>query len=362
MSILEKFDNTKNLLNNFESKLKDKKCIVTGGASFIGSHLVDALIASGAHVKVIDDFSSGKISNLKESINNSKLKVIEHDISTMINLESEFRGFDLVFNLAAIHGGRGFIETHGSSMLKNLIIDQIVFRAAVEQNIKVIVHASSACAYPVNYQSSTDERHLLSEDLANFDFAGGAFPDGVYGWTKLMGEFQLKNLVSNTKTKGRSARIFTAYGPRENESHAAIALLSKSILQMDPYEIWGDGTQTRNFTFVADTVAGLILAAVDYSENYYSYNIGTTLHIEVNEFVEEIFKITNWRPQKVNRDLTKPSGVASRASNNDFIINKFGWQPSISITEGMLETFNWYINYPDRSKSINDLNSRLMAR
>jgi len=362
MSILKNFENTRQVLEDLRLKFKNKKCVVTGGASFIGSHLVDALVSMEAIVTVIDDLSSGKIGNLSDSINNSNLKLVKDDITTINDLDREFYDVDYVFNLAAIHGGRGFIESQGKLMLKNFLIDQKVFQSAIKEKVKVIIHASSACAYPINYQSNSSSRSLLSEDLANFNKIGGAFPDGIYGWTKLMGEFQLENLIKDSSTKGRSARIFTAYGPRENESHAAIALISKAILKMDPFEIWGDGTQTRNFTFVADTVTGLLFAAIDLTENYYAYNIGTSDHIQVNEFVEEIFKIVNWKPKKINRDTTKPAGVASRASNNELVLSKFGWQPCINVQEGINETYKWYLDYTYRPKNLDELILRLNSR
>ena len=362
MSILNNLENTRQVLVKLKKSFRNKKCVVTGGASFIGSHLVDSLISMESFVTVIDDFSSGKINNLNSSFNNSNLILIEKDITLIEDLDKEFSGADFVFNLAAIHGGRCFIESQGKLMLKNLYIDQKVFQSAINEKVKVIIHASSACSYPINFQSSSSSRNLLSENLANFEIPGGAFPDGIYGWTKLMGEFQLKTLTEKTATKGRSARIFTDNGPRENESHAAIALISKAILRMDPFEIWGDGNQTRNFTFVADTVSGLLFAAADPSEDYYAFNIGTSDHIQVNNFVEEIFSIVGRQPQVIHRDINKPAGVASRASNNDFVFKKFGWQPSININEGIKETYSWYLNYRDRAKDLNQLISRLNSR
>jgi len=362
MNLLEKFKGTVNLLEKFSKTYNHKNCLVTGGASFIGSHLVDTLLHVGANVKIIDDFSSGKLQNLDDAFNSNRLSIVDHDIVTLENVENEFKDMDYVFNLAAVHGGRGFIESHGKEMLKNLMIDQIVFKSAVSANTQTVVHASSACAYPIALQSDSNSRNLLQEKQANFENAGSAFPDGVYGWTKLMGEFQLKLLTEKTSTRGRAARIFTAYGPRENESHAAIALIAKSYLKMDPFEIWGTGEQTRNFTYVADTVAGLILGSQDLDQTFYSYNIGTSSHVTVNEFTNVIFTLFNWNPNRVNHDLTKPAGVGSRASNNQFISNKFGWQPTITIQEGLTQTIDWYLSYENKVKTIEELFIKLNSR
>ncbi len=362
MNLLEEFDGTAKLLERFSKTFNQKNCLVTGGASFIGSHLVDTLLHLGANVKIIDDFSSGKLQNLDDAIKSKRLFLVDQDIVSLDSIESEFKDMDYVYNLAAVHGGRGFIESHGKEMLKNFVIDQIIFKTAVSVNSRTVVHASSACAYPIDLQSDSSLRNLLQEKQANFEIVGSAFPDGVYGWTKLMGEFQLKILTENSRTRGRAARIFTAYGPRENESHAAIALIAKSFLRMDPFEIWGTGEQTRNFTYVADTVAGLILGSQDLDQEFYCYNIGTSSHITVNEFTDAIFTLLNWKPTKINHDLTKPAGVASRASNNQFISNKFGWQPSISIQQGLEQTINWYSSYDKKAKNLEDLLNKLNSR
>ena len=359
MTILREFDNTRVKFDSINSQYKNLKCAVTGGASFIGSHLVDALLSFDCNVIVIDDLTSGKKENLQ--LSNKNLKFVEGDV-TDVDLLSIFSNVDIVFNLAAIHGGRGFIESQGKLMLKNLMIDQVVFEAAISSGVRTIVHASSACAYPTELQDSVTNLNYLSEKSANFITPGGAFADGVYGWTKLMGEFQLSTLVANSNTKGRSARIFTAYGERENESHAAIALIAKSLLKMDPFEVWGSGQQTRNFTYVADTVMGLLLLGQDQDGLYYAANIGTTQHVKVVDFVSEIHKQIDWKPGSFFFDKSKPEGVASRASNNEFILSKFDWEPSISISEGISATLKWYKDKLDRSTSILELKEKLNAR
>jgi UDP-glucose 4-epimerase len=359
MTILREFDNTRAKFESITSQYKNLKCAVTGGASFIGSHLVDALLSFDCNVIVIDDLTSGKKENLQ--LSNKNLKFVEGDV-TEVDLLSIFSNVDIVFNLAAIHGGRGFIESQGKLMLKNLMIDQVVFEAAISSGVKTIVHASSACAYPTELQDSVTNLNYLSEKSANFITPGGAFADGVYGWTKLMGEFQLSTLVANSNTKGRSARIFTAYGERENESHAAIALIAKSLLKMEPFEVWGSGQQTRNFTYVADTVMGLLLLGQDQDSHYYAANIGTTQHIKVVDFVSEIHKQIDWKPGSFFFDKSKPEGVASRASNNEYIQSKFDWEPSISISEGISATLKWYRDKLDRSTSILELKEKLNAR
>lgn len=345
---------------DFSTFYRDKNILVTGGASFIGSHLVDQLLEFGAKVKVIDDLSSGKMSNLKQSLDS--IEFINYDLRQKKDLDKYFKNINVVFHLAAIHGGRGFIENFQTEMLDNFTIDTNVFSTSKNKGVNNVVHASSACAYPISLQDDELSRNLLSEDQANFEEIGKAFPDGVYGWTKLIGEYQLQT-IANEKTKGRSARIFTAYGERENLSHAAIALIAKSELKLDPFPVWGNGEQTRNFTHVSDTVKGLLFLGADERPIKFDvFNVGTSTHIKVIDFINEIHEQMNWRPNKWNFELDKPTGVASRAAENSKISKIFNWQPSLDIKEGIKRTIKWYLEIEDRPKNHTELNEKLLAR
>jgi UDP-glucose 4-epimerase len=348
------------ILNDLSVSYSNKNVLVTGGASFIGSHLVDKLISVGAKVLVIDDLSSGKIENLSKSDNKYEFRNV--DLRNRNELEANFDGIETVFHLAAIHGGRGFIETRQRDILDNFNIDTNVYRSCKAQGINSVVHASSACAYPVDLQDSETQLNNLKESEANTTARGGAFPDGVYGWTKLMGEHQLEQFCDENMY-GRSARIFTAYGERENLSHAAIALIGKSILKMDPFPIWGSGQQTRNFTYVDDTVTGLLLLGADkQGNNFEVFNLGTDIHIKVIDFVNIIHKLLNWAPVNWEFQLDKPTGVASRASNNEKITSRFNWAPVTSAELGISRTIDWYLTDTNMPKSVAELEAELMKR
>ena len=345
-------------LTDFYAK---RRVVVTGGASFIGSHLVEALVKMGSRVLVVDDFSSGKSLNLEYV--RAKIEVHEGDLRSSAVAQKVVESADLVFHLAAVHGGRGFIESFQREMLDNLTIDGNVFSASNRAGVKMIVHASSACAYPTDLQNSEELRLLLREDQASMVGAERlAHADGVYGWTKLIGEYQLMTWCDEL-TRGRSARIFTAYGERENESHAAIALISKALLKIDPFPIWGSGNQTRNFTYVGDTVAGLLLLGADTRPNVFDVvNIGTDTHVPVIDFVECIFQTINWQPKSFDFQLVKPVGVASRASDNSKIQSLFAWCPKVSINHGLSRTITWYSSLDGRPRTATELESLLVAR
>jgi nucleoside-diphosphate-sugar epimerase len=349
------------ILDIVQKEYFGKNILVTGGASFIGSHLVDALLGIGCKVRIIDDLSSGLVENL--DLSNPNLDFIKGDILTLNNVSALFSDMDMVFHLAAIHGGRGYIETKQRDILRNIAIDNTVFNATVLNNIPKITYASSACAYPLDLQASADIRHQLSENNSGAFNRGIANPDGLYGWTKLTGEFQLESYIKCSNTIGRAARIFTAYGERENESHAAIALMARALLRMDPFLIWGNGKQTRNFTYVTDTVAGLLSTIIFRpSEKYAIINIGTSRHTSVYDFAHLIFDSLNWHPEKLNFRHDKPTGVASRSSDNKIIKDEIGWEPAVGLNEGISRTLAWYSNKKDRPKTIDELESLLESR
>jgi nucleoside-diphosphate-sugar epimerase len=340
---------------------KEKTVAVTGGASFIGSNLVELLSHLGAFVTVVDDFSSGKRSNLAGI---PMIDVLVGDLKDRNFAMKSLANSQIIFNLAAVHGGRGFIETYKREMLVNLSIDNNVFAAASGGGkAEMVVHASSACAYPINLQEDEKDRNLLREFQASMEKPETSFADGVYGWTKLIGEYQLENHCMDGGMHGRSARIFTAYGERENESHAAVALVAKGLLQADPYPIWGNGQQTRNFTHVADTALGLLFLGSDQNRLPYDvFNVGTSDHVKVIDFVEEIFRQLEWQPSRIDFQLDKPTGVASRASDNTKIFASFGWEPKIAISTGIERTLDWYRDLPNRPRSISELEERLSSR
>jgi UDP-glucose 4-epimerase len=348
------------LLDRLSRSYLGKNVLVTGGASFIGSNLAELLEHFGANVIILDDLSSGSKSNF---YSNNNYKFINGDLKDIDTVRNATRNAQIVFHLGAVHGGRGFIETYKKEMLVNLSIDNNVFRSASESDVDFVVHASSACAYPIGLQDDETSRNLLSEEMASMDKPNTSFADGVYGWTKLLGEWQLEIHANAGDFRARSARIFTAYGERENESHAAIALCAKALLKADPYPIWGNGQQTRNFTHVADTAMGLLLLGIDERNlKFDSINIGTSEHIKVIDFVSEIFKQLDWQPNEIDFQLDRPTGVASRASDNSKIKNLFGWEPKIPIGVGISRTLDWYSKLPNRPKTYGELERKLSAR
>ena len=322
------------------------KVLVTGGASFIGSHLVDALVARGADVRIADDLSSGKLENLADV--RSRVDFREGDLRDRAFARESVAGRDVVFHLAACHGGRGFIDTHPSDCAANMVLDGVVFAEAHRAKVDRVCFASSACVYPVQRQVAQAAGHAvnLKEEWADVFKEGCASSDGEYGWAKLMGEMSLRAYRKQYGLKSVSCRLFTAYGERENETHAVIALIAKAFVRMDPFEIWGDGKQDRNFTYVSDIVEGLIRAA-EHIDDGSAVNVGTAEHVTIIDLVHVICELMGYTPKRFHFDTSKPVGVYSRAADLTRARTLLHWEPSMSVREGVRRTIDWYVKTHD---------------
>ena len=333
----------------------DRRVLVTGGASFIGSHLVDSLLRKDAIVRIADDFSSGDLNNLEYPLKRNSsgswtwgnLTVWKGDLKDKSFVRSMIKDSDVAFHLAALHGGRGYIHTHPAQCCSNMTLDQLVFEEAQRASVDRICFASSACVYPSYLQEETGSSYLLKEEDADPFVRDKAFADLEYGWAKFMAEMALKAYHRQYGMKTSSLRIFTAYGPRENETHAIIALIAKAFIRMDPYVIWGNGEQDRNFTHVEDIVDAMILAA-EKIEDGSPVNAGREDRITINQAAELIFSIVGWRPQRIKRDLSKPQGVASRAADLTRARRTLGWEPRVSYVEGFRKTVEWYFRVKNK--------------
>jgi UDP-glucose 4-epimerase len=256
------------------------------------------------------------------------------------------RDVDVVFHLAAAHGGRAYISTHAADCASNLALDTMVFWRASENSVGKVVFASSACVYPDTLQEEGKPITYLKEDMVDVFTCGKACADEEYGWAKLMGEMTLSAYHEQYELDGVSCRIHTAYGPRENETHAMMAFIARAFIRQDPFVIWGSGAQTRNFTFVSDVVEGLIRAAEKVNDAS-AVNIGQDKFWSINETIEAIFGICDWHPRDVYRDLNKPVGIFNRVADTTRSQEILGWKPNVDLEDGLKRTIDWYFDTHD---------------
>ena len=333
-----------------------ERVLVTGGASFIGSHLVEELVADGARVRVADDFSSGESGNLRAV--RDEIELFEGNLKRRTAADEATRDIDTVFHLAADHGGRGYISNYPANCATNMALDNIVFEAAAHNGVERITFASSACTYPTDIQQ---EKRRLHEDMISFGERGGAYADETYGWAKLMGELSLRAHHEQYGIDASSVRIFTAYGPRENETHAIVALIAKAYAEQDPYRIWGDGEQTRNFTYVRDITRALRLAAKNISDGT-AVNAGIREYISINEVAEAIFEYLDWWPDDINHMTNKPVGVRHRAADTSRAERLLGWEPEYPLDDGLYRTLDWYTDNRNKEHVKENLEALLHER
>jgi nucleoside-diphosphate-sugar epimerase len=316
--------------------------LVTGGASFIGSHLVDRLVAKGADVVVVDNLSSGREEYLADHLAAGRIAFIYADLLDPKVAEDVTKGVSVVFHLAADHGGRGYVELHQAACASNLALDGRVFLACHKSGVEKIVYASSGCIYPNYRQRDPNEILYLTEDMAGPPFDA----DNMYGWAKLMGEMTLQAFVRDYGIKGVACRYFTVYGERGKEDHAVIAMIARAFAKQNPFEVWGNGQQIRNWTYVSDIVDGTIRAAERVDDGT-AINLGTMERTRVIEAVREVLRYTGHEAQILFRP-EMPTGPMNRVADNSLASELLDWRPSLPFTEGLHRTIDWYFRTKDR--------------
>lgn len=335
---------------------KGRPVLVTGGASFIGSHLVDGLVARGAVVRVADDLSSGLLDNIREHVDSGSVEFIRGDLKVNGLAKKAVEGMSVAFHLAADHGGRGYVELHQSACALNMMLDQIVFDAAANARVEKVVFASSGCVYPNGLQTDPTQTVYLTEDLVGPPYDA----DNMYGWAKLMGEMTLRAYCKDRGLKAASCRYFTAYGNRGHENHAMIAMMARAFLKQDPFDVWGNGEQIRNWTHVSDIVAGTILAAERIDDGT-AINLGTMERTRVIDAVREVLSYTGHQAE-IRFLLDKPVGPMNRVADNSLSKRLLGWEPQVKFVDGLHTTIDWYFRTKDRATLTAELERKLTER
>jgi GDP-D-mannose 3',5'-epimerase len=311
----------------------DVKVLVTGAGGFIGHHLVHHLKREGYWVRGAD---------VKEpEYQPSPADEYELlDLRSPANCHHATRGIDEVYALAADMGGMGYITAHDAKILHdNALININTIEAARTNGVGRYLYASSACIYPEHLQEETDVAPLREED------AYPAMPQDAYGWEKLVAERLCQYYTQDYGLETRIARFHNIFGPlgtwdggREKAPAALCRKVAHAKLTRDPViEIWGDGEQTRSFCFVDDCVTGLYrLMRSDYPE---PLNLGQDRMVTINELADLIADIADYPIAK--KHIEGPQGVRGRNSDNTRLREVLGWEPEISLEEGLARTYVW---------------------
>lgn len=315
-----------------------KRILVTGGASFISSHVIDQLVAKGAsRIRVVDDMTSGGVENIRQHVDSGVVELMSADLLQAGVAVAACRNVDHVFHLAAIHGGRGYVDMHQAECSRNLVMDGLLIAAAHQAGVEKFTFASSGCVYPNYLQQDTSQELYLTEDMVGPPYDS----DHMYGWAKLMCELSLQSWYRDHGLRSVSCRFFTVYGERGVENHAVMAMIARAFIGQDPFEVWGDGTQIRNWTYVGDIAAGMIAAAESEVEDGTAINLGTTERTRVLDAVKEVLRYTGHHAEiKLRTDM--PTGPLNRVASNELARKLLDWEPSVTFVEGLHRTIDWY--------------------
>jgi nucleoside-diphosphate-sugar epimerase len=312
------------------------KTIVTGGAGFIGSHLVKKLLDLGREVVVIDDFSMGSQSNLDDlGIDVDAWRIDARDYTPVRDV---LEGAGTVFHLAARVGSISYL--HGSNhhelqaLQSNLTIDANVFRACLEGRVRKLVYTSSSAVYPIDMQQR-DGVVLAPESLKYYN------PEGGYGWSKLLGEIQLGWMPS---VAAGIARIFNCYGENlhlgENP-HAIPDLIRKAIrYPEEDFVVWGNGRQNRDFLYVSDCVDALLELEEKAGAPPVIVNVGSGRPVTVASIAENIVAISG-KKMRIIYDPNRPVGPISRTADISRTKARLEWEPKVDFHEGLSRTYAW---------------------
>ncbi len=312
------------------------RVVVTGAGGFIGGHLVARLREDGVeHIRAVDQVPLEDWYQRFDDVENCSA-----DLAGKGQLPQAAMGMDVVYNLAADMGGMGFIENNKALCMLSVLISTHMLDAAHHAGVQRFFYSSSACVYAAGKQQSPDVEALAEPD------AYPAMPEDGYGWEKLFSERMARHFHEDFGLETRVARYHNVYGPqgtydggREKAPAAVCRKVARAVLDgTKRIEIWGDGKQTRSFTYVDDCVEGTLrLTKSDVVE---PLNIGSDELVTINELVDIVEGIAGVTLER-HYDTSAPQGVRGRNSDNTLISERLGWAPSISLEEGLQNTYKW---------------------
>jgi GDP-D-mannose 3',5'-epimerase len=315
---------------------RSRRVLVTGAGGFIGGHLVAELQRRGfEEVRAVDLKALGRWYQQHEGVDN-----LSADLREKESCYEVAEGVTYVFNLAADMGGMGYIETHKADCMVSSLINTNLLLAARDHKVEHFMFGSSACVYAAGKQTDPNVTALREED------AYPAMPEDGYGWEKLFSERMCRHFMEDYGISVRLPRFHNVYGPYGTYAggrEKAPAAVCRKVIEAQlngtgEIEIWGDGEQTRSFTYIDDTIEGLF--RIMESEFTEPINLGSSQLVTINGLVDIVEGIAGVKLER-KYNLSAPQGVRGRNSDNTLIRERLGWEPSISLEDGLDKTYRW---------------------
>ncbi len=309
--------------------------VIGGGGGFIGGHLVRQLLDEGYRVRSVDIKPTEEWYQVHDDAEN-----LIQDLRLREACETATHDARFVYNLACDMGGMGFIELNKALCMLSVLINTHMLMGAREAGVERYFYSSSACVYAADKQTDVDNPGLKEAD------AYPAMPEDGYGWEKLFSERMCRHFSEDFGLTTRTARYHNIYGPHgtwDGGREKAPAAICRKIIAAKrkgehEIEIWGDGEQTRSFTYIDDCLVGTrTLMDSDCAE---PLNIGSDQMVTINELVDIVEGIAGIKLKR-NYNLDAPKGVRGRNSDNTLVGQRIGWQPHTRLEDGMEKTYRW---------------------
>jgi len=313
---------------------KDARVLVTGGAGFIGSHLVEKVVEMGSQVVVADNLSRGKKENLKSVEKDVDLRIT--DLTKIENCLESTREVSCVFHLAASVGGIHYITKENvEGCAPSLLMNTNMLEAARRNDVRRFLFASSACVYRTRGEGMNK---FKEED------AYPANPPTTYGWAKITGEVLCKAYYEDYGIKCSASRIFNVYGERENLdpkwSHVIPSLIRKAVLYpREGFRVFGDGSQERAFLYAGDCVEGLI-RTMEEVENAEPLNLGSEEVVSIKQVAQKVVERSG-KDISPEFDRSGPRGVNRYCADTTRMKRTLRWVPGTPLDEGLRRMFSW---------------------
>lgn len=311
------------------------KILITGGAGFIGSNLVNKMVRSDIEITVLDNLERGDLNFISNNLN--KIKFINCDLTNFNEVSKYFKEMDVVIHLASKVGGIGTYLSNPYDVMKtNIAIDSNVLDSVIKYKVKKYFYASSAHIYPKEYQTVINSQKIKEEN------AYPANPELTYGWAKLIGEISVTSASAQYDWLNVAiARFIGIYGPNQDFNLATGSVIPvfshRAIMYPEiKFNIWGTGKETRSYCYIDDALECIekMVNALDSKKIVGPYNIGKDESVSISHIANTIIEISN-KDIKIHFDETKNTVIWGQCCDCSLVKEELNWEAKTTLKEGL---------------------------